>query len=927
MKFPKFYMAMCVIAVMMAATVPSFAEVTETVTGGYTVSGDKYDLIKGVFFFPSAVVNDEGSLIDIPARFFYTDGFFAEDPCTYNNHLATASLCMAMSAFYSNEGDYPAKRKNIIQYMKDIGVAESDIYANRYNTITPQTDSIGVTIGMKRLSDGRVLIPVAIRGSNYELEWVSNVTIGRTGEVEGFGRAAEKVFGEVKRYIARKNLQAEISSGNVIFWVAGYSRGGAVTNLTAKRLVDEYSAAGNKIFAYGLEPAIGGVASKEKSGSNYNCIHSVVNRADLVPRVAPYVMGFKRYGVDHYIPGSDYGTVRSDDYGMQYDNTCYKTTSAEYQTVKSKMLTHLSAVNPNITFSDTFMVLGLGLNETQRGYELTPGEQIALEDFLDEFITNFFTWTMLSRNVYTGGVEEVSGMRVSYGNIQRSFRELMVLYGSGSLSLLAAGFLTTGTGDLTTLAAPIFNGLREWYNPDFRYKPMYINRVTRFLERNILGALDVYPMKEKLCRATFPIVLNLLLTAAAADLGNPLHDTLGLSQVATIISNIGLVGINHYPEVTFSWLRAQDSLYDNETLRVSAIPATFSGTASSVNTSDAAVIVDIDAIPDFLAEHGADPAGQLPSTVTGTGSDNTAHELAVTWGSPKIYAVNETLSGDVWTETNAEISAGTSEPLLYVFAGTVSGGGLTISADVATDVTANVYVAGLPRVEPPYSVLPEGEYNGSQSVVLNAADDSDGVIEYRVAQFTGSDDASNTTYTGSVTIGGEVKDSAVEYAVVARVKSSSAEKNDSPEIVYYYKINPIVSEDENSEYTANTTSEIFTLTNDTAVCWSVDVPAGLRVTVSPSWANTGMTKRVDVAVITIAGETKKGTHTIPVKIAADGTTWTDYESITFTVSEEEQTQPEIRILNHSSGNCNMSLSSLGLLLSLSGLVLGRRKSA
>ena len=50
MKFPKFYMAVCVMAVMIAA-VPSFAEVTETVTGGYTVGTKNYDLIKACSIF------------------------------------------------------------------------------------------------------------------------------------------------------------------------------------------------------------------------------------------------------------------------------------------------------------------------------------------------------------------------------------------------------------------------------------------------------------------------------------------------------------------------------------------------------------------------------------------------------------------------------------------------------------------------------------------------------------------------------------------------------------------------------------------------------------------------------------------------------------------------------------------------------------
>ena len=151
--------------------------------------------------------------------------------------------------------------------MKDIGVASSDIYANRYNRIGPQNDSIG----MKKLADGRILIPIAIRGSNYEREWTSNVTLGESGEAQGFSTAAGIVFSDVKSYIARKNLQSYIT---------------------------------------------GGISSAEKSGSNYACIHSVINLTDVVPRVAPSAMGFKRYGVDHYIPGtvSDSGDGNKHDY-------------------------------------------------------------------------------------------------------------------------------------------------------------------------------------------------------------------------------------------------------------------------------------------------------------------------------------------------------------------------------------------------------------------------------------------------------------------------------------------------------------------------------------------------------------------------------------------------------------------------------------
>ena len=114
----------------------------------------------------------------------------------YNSHLATASICLAMAGFYSNEGDigrladYSKKWQNIYQFMQDIGVNTSDIFRNNYNSIRPQTDSIGVTIGNKQLQNNRRLIIISIRGSNYEREWTSNLTLGTSGEAQGFANAA-----------------------------------------------------------------------------------------------------------------------------------------------------------------------------------------------------------------------------------------------------------------------------------------------------------------------------------------------------------------------------------------------------------------------------------------------------------------------------------------------------------------------------------------------------------------------------------------------------------------------------------------------------------------------------------------------------------------------------------------------------------------
>ena len=76
-KFARFILLLLII---LTAAVQAQAE---NISGGYTASdGTKYDLIKGVFTFPSEVLKskDGRDIADISARFFYSDGFSAEDP-------------------------------------------------------------------------------------------------------------------------------------------------------------------------------------------------------------------------------------------------------------------------------------------------------------------------------------------------------------------------------------------------------------------------------------------------------------------------------------------------------------------------------------------------------------------------------------------------------------------------------------------------------------------------------------------------------------------------------------------------------------------------------------------------------------------------------------------------------------------------------
>ena len=64
------------------------------------------------------------------------------------------------------------------------------------------------------------------------------------------------MYNELIEYVRTQDTDAFNSDGTLkadkkfIFWIAGYSRAAAVSNLTAKRLVDLCHGTDSKVFAY-----------------------------------------------------------------------------------------------------------------------------------------------------------------------------------------------------------------------------------------------------------------------------------------------------------------------------------------------------------------------------------------------------------------------------------------------------------------------------------------------------------------------------------------------------------------------------------------------------------------------------------------------------------------------------------------------------
>ena len=328
---------------------------------------NKFPLYKGY-----AEYNLMGTTDFISASpFYYSDGYFFEDPQIYNTHLATMSINLAVSAFgryTSLVGDnaYAIHFANVKQLLSDIGCADSNFYVNKDYQIKPsyygeegRLSTIGVAISQKKIElngEAYTLVPVAIRGAGYESEWSSNVTIGQTGEAKGFADAADQVYKHIQYYIENYGLTEELANGKIKFWVVGYSRAGATANLTSKRLVDNYADDGNVTFGYTFEAPMGGVKSAaladeaHTGNGTYPTIHNTINEADFVTYVAPSDMGFIRYGVDHLI-GSD----------NEHDDPVSWNETSTYYKQRMKMIAQLNAINPYYKFYDGWEVADVNI--------------------------------------------------------------------------------------------------------------------------------------------------------------------------------------------------------------------------------------------------------------------------------------------------------------------------------------------------------------------------------------------------------------------------------------------------------------------------------------------------------------------------------------------------------------------------------------
>ncbi len=272
-------------------------------------SASDQNYYKGVFYYRPG----EGEIYDLSDSidyYAYSDDYFKKSGKIYDDHLATLSMSLAEASVSSTREPFTAegyknKSRDVLAFLEDTGF--SDIAINEDYKLKPTKNSIGVACAHKQITENGkayTLLAIVPRSAGYEMEWGDNFVLGAEGDAKGFDTSSEKCLEFTRSYIAENNI-----SGDIKVWTVGYSRGAAITNLTAKKLIDDPNAAlgdsinlcSDNLYAYNFGTPMAADSSFDPRNEKYAGIFNAYENSELASDMAPPEMGFERYGTDRMI--------------------------------------------------------------------------------------------------------------------------------------------------------------------------------------------------------------------------------------------------------------------------------------------------------------------------------------------------------------------------------------------------------------------------------------------------------------------------------------------------------------------------------------------------------------------------------------------------------------------------------------------------
>ncbi|MBO7720031.1 hypothetical protein J6S35_00100 [Candidatus Saccharibacteria bacterium] len=229
----------------------------------------------------------------------YSDEFFEEKSPGDHPELRAMSYALALAGYENQADGYPStsteanpKLKNLLD---QIGFSDYESW-----DVSSDADghSMGTTIGHKILENDQDLIVVAPRNYNYMTEWLSNFNLGTSGDHAGFSESASLIVSRLNQYLSTRDYH------NYKIWMVGYSRGGAVIDLTAKAInqnLTNYDMESDDFYVYTF-----GAPRASATETNFDNIHDVKDGNDLLlGYVFPEIWGFYNTGTYEEIHPAD----------------------------------------------------------------------------------------------------------------------------------------------------------------------------------------------------------------------------------------------------------------------------------------------------------------------------------------------------------------------------------------------------------------------------------------------------------------------------------------------------------------------------------------------------------------------------------------------------------------------------------------------
>ena len=282
-----------------AGTVSSDGTVNEEGGGVVTPDDPDSNQIDGTISVPYKSSYDK---TDKTLSVTYRDGFFTAENQKYDMDLSKVSLGLTMTTMKQKKSGskYVWDDSNTKSFLKNTLKFDEGYKAyNQNKSLTDTSDKTAYAIAHKKVSiDGSptTIVAVAVRSANYGGEWYSNgqVSGGSDSKLhKGFSGAAAEISDSVKAYMKDNGI-----SSDARIWITGFSRGGAVANLTGRMLVNRSAVKAENMYCYTFAAPL----TTKKLSRSQRGIFNTVNSFDMIPDVPMKSWGFGRYGDNYYLP-------------------------------------------------------------------------------------------------------------------------------------------------------------------------------------------------------------------------------------------------------------------------------------------------------------------------------------------------------------------------------------------------------------------------------------------------------------------------------------------------------------------------------------------------------------------------------------------------------------------------------------------------